>query len=53
MKTINVEQTKDKYPNIHARGVVEIHVVEKRGLIYQIYKRADGSMSKPMRAFGN
>lgn len=51
METISIEYTKIKYPNIFKRGVVAIHTVMKRGIIYQIYERANGKMDKPKIAF--
>ena len=51
METISIEYTKIKYPNIFKRGVVAIHTVMKRGIVYQIYERANGKMDKPKIAF--
>ena len=51
MKTIKIEKTKEKYPNIFARGVVAIHTIEKRGHIYTVNERANGKMDKPRIAF--
>ena len=51
MKTISIEYTEIKYPNIYARGVVAIHTVMKRGVIYTINERANGKMDKPRVAF--
>lgn len=48
MNIIARQETQAAYPNIFARGVVAILTVSKRGRVYQIFERANGSKSKPL-----
>ena len=48
MNIISRQETQAAYPNIFARGVVAILTVSKRGRLYQVFERANGSQTKPL-----